>query len=237
LNNPPDRFHFLSRKNCFSIPVDGESKIKMTNPWHRIPASDYEGHMGHPDVGQLSFLACTFQEAMNDGNATTIALLGCATGNGLEYVKPDRTKRVTAIDINDEYLNILRQRYEGHIPGLEVVEADLTVCDLEQSAYSLIYAGLLFEYINPQILLPRIARWLQPDGLMVVVLQLPVNNHLKKVSETPFSSLKLLESVMLLVSPEEMKSVAEGAGLREVQAKNVTLKSGKSFFIGTYAKT
>jgi SAM-dependent methyltransferase len=236
LNNPPDRFHFLSRKNCFSIPVDGETKIEMRNPWHRIPASDYEGHMGHPNVGQLSFLARTFQEAMDAGDATTIALLGCATGNGLEYVKPERTKRVTAVDINAEYLHILRQRYARYIPGLEAVEADLSVCDLEERAYSLIYAGLLFEYINPQILLPRIARWLQPDGLMVAVLQLPANSHLKNVSETPFLSLKLLESVMLLVSPEEMKSAAEGAGLREVQAINVTLKSGKSFFIGTYAK-
>jgi hypothetical protein len=74
--------------------------IGMTNPWLLIPASDYEGHMGSPNVAQMSFLACTFQESIENHNARAIALLGCATGNGLEYVKANATRRVTAIDLN-----------------------------------------------------------------------------------------------------------------------------------------
>ena len=205
-----------------------------TNPWHRIPAADYEGHMDHPDVGQLSFLAGAFRKAMDDHNAATVALLGCATGNGLQFVNPSRTKRVTAVDINGEYLKILRKRYEGRVPGLEVVEADLAVSDLDEGSYSLIYAGLLFEYIDPEILLPKIGRWLQPDGIMVVVLQLPADDRVQKVSKTPFSSLKLLEPAMKLVTPARMASAAAGAGLQQVGAKRVTLTSGKPFFIGTY---
>ncbi len=85
----------------------------MTNPWLRIPASDYEGHMGSPNVAQQSFLAQTFKESLDNHDSSTIALLGCSTGNGLEYVNNNATQRVTAIDINPEYLEILRQRYEG----------------------------------------------------------------------------------------------------------------------------
>jgi len=205
-----------------------------TNPWHRIPASDYEGHMDHPDVGQLSFLAGAFRKAMDDHNAVAVALLGCATGNGLQFVNPSRTKRVTAVDINGEYLKILRKRYGGCVPGLEVVEADLAAADLDEGSYSLVYAGLLFEYIDPEILVPKIGRWLQPDGIMVAVLQLPGDNTVRKVSKTPFSSLKHLEAVMKLVTPAQMASAAAEAGLQQVGAKRVTLQSGKPFFIGTY---
>ena len=207
----------------------------MTNPWLRIPASDYEGHMRSPNVAQQSFLAQTFKESLDNHDSSTIALLGCATGNGLEYVKKDATRRVTAIDINPEYLEILRQRYEGCVPGLEVVEADLEICTIENQAYSLIFAGLVFEYLEPRILLPRIASWLRLGGVMLSILQLPAK-HLTRVSETPYTSLKTLKSIMKLVSPQQIKSMANDAGLLEIEAKTVTLESGKPFYIGTYAR-
>ncbi len=37
----------------------------MTNPWLRIPAADYEGHMSSPNVAQQSFLAQTFKESLD----------------------------------------------------------------------------------------------------------------------------------------------------------------------------
>lgn len=153
----------------------------------------------------------------------------------LEYINKDATRRVTAIDINPEYLEILRQRCEGCVPGLEIVEADLETCTLENQAYSLIFAGIVFEYLEPRILLPRIANWLRLGGVMVSILQLPAK-HLKRVSETPYTSLKNLNSIMKLISPQEFKSRANDAGLQEIDAKTVTLESGKSFYIGTYAR-
>ena len=207
----------------------------MTNPWLRVPATDYEQHMSSPDVDQLSFLAHTFKESVENHDANAIALLGCATGNGLEYVNPENTKRVTAVDINPEYLEILRQRYERCVPGLEIVAADLERCELDNKAYSLVFTGLIFEYLNPRILIIKIANWLCSSGIMVTVLQLPAE-HTGNVSKTPYTSLKLLDPVMKLVSPEELKSQAKDAGLREIGTRTVTLKSNKSFYIGTYRK-
>lgn len=207
----------------------------MTNPWLRIPATDYEQHMSSPDVDQLSFLAYTFKESVESHDASAIALLGCATGNGLEYVNPENTKRVTAVDINPEYLEILRQRYERRVPGLEIVEADLEKCELDNKAYSLVFTGLVFEYLNPRILIIKIANWLHSSGIMVTILQLQAE-HSAKVTETPYTSLKLLDPVMKLVLPEELKSQATAARLREINTRTVTLKSNKSFYIGTYMK-
>lgn len=206
----------------------------MTNPWLQIPASDYEGHMASPNVGQLSFLAQTFKESLNNHDCSTIALLGCATGNGLEHVQRGATRRVTAIDINPKYLEVLRQSYEGYVPGLEIVEADLEIYTIKKQTYSLIFAGLVFEYLEPRILLPKIVIGLRPNGVLATVLQLPAK--FERVSKTPYASLKTLEPIMKLISPRQFKFMANDVGLREIEAKTVTLESGKSFYSGTFAK-
>lgn len=113
------------------------------NPWLSIPAADYEGHMGLPEVNQLSFLGDVFREALAKYDNHAIAYLGCATGNGLEYIHNQKTARLTAIDLNPEYLEILRNRFQCKIPGLEIVEADLNDYPGNRQLYSLIFAGLL----------------------------------------------------------------------------------------------
>jgi hypothetical protein len=70
---------------------------------------------------------------------------------------------------------------------------------------------------------------------MVSILQLPAK-HLKRVSETPYTSLNKLNSIMKLISPQAFKSMANNAGLQEIEEKTVTLESGKPFYIGTYAR-
>ena len=207
----------------------------MTNPWLKIPAADYEGHMSSPSVAQQSFLAQTFKESLESHDSSTIALLGCATGNGLEHVDRDVTRRVTAIDINPQYLAKLRQCYGVGVPGLEIVETDLETCVIENQTFSLIFAGLIFEYLDPRKLLSKIKGWLRSDGVMVTVLQLPAE-HLEKITDTPYVSLKKLDAIMKFISPHDFKSMAYDVDLKEIKAKTATLESGKSFYIGTYAK-
>lgn len=207
----------------------------MVNPWLNIPATDYEGHMGSPNVGQLSFLANIFKEALEHHDCHTVALLGCATGNGLEHVKGEFTHRVTAVDMHPEYLGILRQRYGNKVPGLEVVQDDLESCELDKQAYSLIFAGLIFEYLEPLVLLQKIAKWLQVDGILVSVLQLPAEGA--SVSETPYTSLKSLSSIMSLIDPTQFKPIAADIGLMAIEEKSITLETGKSFYIGIYQKS
>lgn len=205
----------------------------MGNPWLNIPAADYEAHMGCPDVDQLSFLGSTFKKAMENNDCDKVAILGCATGNGIEYINKASTRKVTVVDINPEYLEILRQRYEQSIPGLEIVEADLELCSIGDQEYSLAFAGLIFEYLNPRILLAKTAKWLSKNGVLVAVLQLPAK-HLNKISATPNASLRQLDSIMKLISPRDFKKMAGDVGLREIEARTVMLKSGKSFYVGSF---
>lgn len=188
--------------------------------------------MSNPDVNQSSFLARAFERALELHDCSTVALLGCATGNGLQHVKRGRTDRVTAVDINPEYLEVLRQRHASRIPGLEVLQDDLERCELERQAYSLIFAGLVFEYVRPPTLLQKIARWLQVNGVLVAVLQLSAKGA--QVTETPYASLKSLDSVMSLVPPERFRVAARGVGLAAIAEETVVLETGKSFYVGTY---
>lgn len=207
----------------------------MTNPWLHIPASDYEGHMALPSVGQLSFLAQMFIESISKYDSSSLAYLGCATGNGLEYIDTQITKKLTAIDINSEYLDILRIQYQSKIPGLEIIEADLNDYEVSKNKYSLIFAALIFEYLPPKLLLKKITSWLEDTGVMVVVLQLHERNT-KKISDTPYLSLESLASIMNLVSEQNFKLMANKSGMKEIEGKRITLDSGKSFYIGAYER-
>jgi len=208
----------------------------MTNPWLHIPASDYEGHMGFPSVNQLSFLAQIFKESLSKYDSTSLAYLGCATGNGLEHIETRITKTLTVIDINPEYLTILKSRYEQKITNLEIIEADLNKFEGNAQRYSLIFAGLIFEYLPPESLLKKVANWLESKGCLVVVLQLQDQNK-KQVSDTPYSSLKSLSSIMNLVPEENFKIIAKECGMREINGKKITLASGKLFYVGAYKKS
>ena len=208
----------------------------MDNPWLNIPASDYEGHMRLPEVNQWSFLGDMLRESLDKYDNRSFAYLGCSTGNGLEYVRNDKTHKVTAIDINPEYLSILRSRFQHKIPNLEIIETDLNDYQGNEQRYSLIFSGLLFEYLAPGPLLKKISTWLENAGVMVVVLQLH-DKHVKKVSDTPYSSLKRLDPVMNLISDQNFKLLAEKSGMKEREGKRFTLKSGKSFYVGVFGKT
>jgi trans-aconitate methyltransferase len=189
-----------------------------------------------PEVDQLSFLGDMLKESLGKYDSRSFAYLGCSTGNELEYIRNDKTHKVTAIDINPEYLSILRNRYQHKIPNLEIVETDLNDYQGNGQRYSLIFAGLLFEYLDPGPLLRKISTWLESAGVMVVVLQLQ-DKHVKKVSDTPYSSLKRLDPFMKLISDQNFKLLAKKSGMKELEGKRFTLESGKSFYVSVFGKT
>ena len=207
----------------------------VKNPWLKIPAADYENHMAHPGVGQSIFLEQLFKKALHEYDASTIALLGAATGTGLEHLDPRKTKKLTAVDINEEYLHILAQRFSDRIVGLSLVRADLEKCDLENGYYSLVFAGLIFEYVDPEILLQKITTWLHEKGTLVVVLQLSGPEN-QTVSASPYKSLQRLIPLMKLIPPDTFNAMAGHAGLKRLKEKTIDLESKKSFYVASYMK-
>jgi ubiquinone/menaquinone biosynthesis C-methylase UbiE len=203
------------------------------SPWLSVPAADYEGHMGSPGVRQLEFLSRVFGELMTEYAPESLLLLGCATGNGLERVDPERTRRLVGLDINPEYLGICRERHGENIPGLELVCADFASFDLEAASIDFVHAALFFEYVDPSAAVEKVSRWLKPRGILAVVLQMP-SDSCGKVSETGFTSVKALEPAIHLVDPALLGHIIREYGFSEVRSARETLASGKEFFLGVY---
>jgi len=120
----------------------------MINPWLRIPASDYEAHMALPEVAQAQALSNLMASALIEYTPMSLAVIGCTTGNGFEHINTARTQRVVGIDINPDYLTILETRFRGRIPCLELIKADITAPSFRIDPVSMVFAGLVFEYVD-----------------------------------------------------------------------------------------
>jgi SAM-dependent methyltransferase len=204
------------------------------NPWLEIPAGDYEGHMGSPQVGQLQMLSRLFKRVLADVRPVTVAVLGCATGNGFEHFDPSVTCQILGVDINPAYLEIARQRY-GALLGahLELKCADLHTDWAGGRQFDLVYAGLIFEHVDAAVVLAHIYRALKPQSRLAVVLQMP-NRGLSAVSHTPYKSLEKLSPTMHLFEQNQFAALADNAGFDQAHGELITLPSGKDFFFGIY---
>ena len=80
----------------------------MTNPWLGIPLSDYEAHMALPEVAQAKLLADVFHSVLAARRPSSVAVIGCAGGNGFDRIDTSITKRVVGVDINPEYVDVKR---------------------------------------------------------------------------------------------------------------------------------
>ncbi len=128
--------------------------MDATNPWLRISNADYEGHMGHEAVGQLGALSRITGDQMalmREKTNAAVAVLGIANGNGLEHAGRG-LGRIIGIDINEEFLDVCRERYSHLLPALELHRIDLVTerrraIDVIRGA-DLIIANLLVEHIR-----------------------------------------------------------------------------------------
>ncbi|MBI5464431.1 MAG: class I SAM-dependent methyltransferase, partial [Ignavibacteriales bacterium] len=134
------------------------------NPWLRISAADYEGHMGSPNVGQLTFLNESFKSVLAERKPKSILVVGCTTGNGFEHIDYTVAERIAAVDINDSYLAILRERFGKHGDKIETICSDITSCRFYPESFDLIHCALLYEYVDVEETLAVIADWLTPGG-------------------------------------------------------------------------
>jgi SAM-dependent methyltransferase len=203
------------------------------NPWLSIPAADYEAHMASPEVGQLQFLNAVFKETLARG-PKSLLVPGCTAGNGFEHIDFTVTKRVAAVDINPAYLALLRERFQDVAKRIETFEKDILACGFEPASFDLIFAGLIFEYIDAHAALARFRTWLSSTGVLVAVLQLP-DDRLDPVTETRFPSLQALAPIMKLLTGEAFDEIAAAQGFVRLEAEVRRLASGKRMYVASYA--
>ncbi len=202
------------------------------NPWTVVPAADYEAHMGPAGVDQLAPLSQIFQEVYAATQPDRLLLLGCATGNGLEHVNPAVTKRIVGVDVNLQYLGVARQRFFHLGPRLELYCSDAERFRAVPASFDLVHAALLFEYLRPDALVPRMAEWLAPGGTACAVLQLPGGEG----PPSPSRAMQLIARAMRLVPPEELTAAFARQGLPLRRARTVPLRGGKAFWVGSFGR-
>ncbi|MCL2295923.1 MAG: class I SAM-dependent methyltransferase [Methanomassiliicoccaceae archaeon] len=91
-------------------------KMSGANPWREFPHDIYEKHMGHEKVQQLQTLSrITGDQFALVANIRrpTVALLGITDGNGLCNIPAGCCETIIGMDINEEYLNICRERHSA----------------------------------------------------------------------------------------------------------------------------
>ncbi len=205
----------------------------MRNPWLDIPLGDYEGHMALPQVAQAPLLSEVFAGLLAAYAPRSVAVLGCAGGNGLERVSPAVTPRVVGVDINPRYVEATRARFAGRIPRLELIAGDVQSDQVGFAPVELLLAGLLFEYVDPERVLARVPTLLCPGGILASVLQLP-SAGAPAVTPSPFVSLGALSATMRLIAPERLGHLAQVHGCRAIDAYTLSSPVGKQFRVQVF---
>lgn len=205
----------------------------MKNPWLNIALSDYEAHMALPEVGQAQMVADVFAGQLDMRRPGSLAVIGCAGGNGFDRIAPEITRRVVGVDLNGRYLEEVRGRYAATFEQLELVEADIQAAAGAFAPVDLIYAALVLEYVEVEPVVMQLSAMLNSGGTLVTVVQLPDAN-LPAVTPSPHASLQALEAVMHFVDPKDLRISAEFAGLRQIASAQQRTPSGKQFQVQVF---
>jgi len=198
------------------------------NPWLEIPLDDYEGHMALPAVAQAAYLADSLGRLVRDHVPESVAIIGCAGGNGFDRLAAANVPRVVGVDINPAYLAETERRYIARFQCLQLLDCDIASQACRFDPVDLIFAALIFEYIDIAAGLASLRRLVRPGGLVAAILQLP-QQAIGTVTPTPFSSLSKLGSILRLVPPAQFLDAAEQAGFGVRLNVRRILSSGKAF--------
>jgi hypothetical protein len=160
----------------------------------------------------------------------SVAIIGCAGGNGLDRACVQRLARVVAVDINPQYLQETGRRYSTRVPGLELHCVDVQTDQLRFEPVELVYAALLFEHVDVASTMKTLWRGCRSGGVLAAVLQAPHEGQ-SPVSASPYRSLQMLASTMKLVAPGSLRAYATAVGF-SLDAENAyQLPTGKTFSV------
>lgn len=190
--------------------------------------------MGSAGVQQLAALRDLFQRALDWSRPESLAVLGVAGGNGLDRIDCSLTKRIVGVDINQQYLDHVRQRF-GHLDGLELSCADLGGRGFHLKPVTLAHAALIFEHTGLGVALENALSILSPSGVFSVVLQLPSTQE-AGVSATQYASMQTLKDEFTLIDVGGFRRLLEEKGFRLADEHTLALPGGKAFWHGLFTR-
>jgi len=144
--------------------------------------------------------------------------------------------RFVGVDINPRYIERAASRYRGRMPGLELHVADIQCESQLFRPVELIFAALVFEYVDLAASMRNLARHCERGGRLAALVQLPHATQ-GAVTPSPYSSLQRLGPVMKLVAPEMLVAHAAEAGFALEHSHEIDLPSGKLFGLHVFRLT
>lgn len=118
----------------------------MVNPWENVDLSIYEKHMRLDSIAQLPLLN-KIMKSQFDYKVNSVAIWGIAGGNGLEYVSCNNFDFIYGIDINQKYLETVKERY-SNLKCLYLEKIDLCDLSADLPVVEFVIANLLIEFIG-----------------------------------------------------------------------------------------
>jgi len=198
----------------------------MSNPWNDIALSDYENHMSLDSVQQLQAMNSIMRDQFEAYPVDTAMVLGVAGGNGLEHVRRDKYKTVYGVDINSDYLKVVKERYSNLDGVLECLQTDLINEYDKLPDSQLVIANLLVEYIGYEAFMKAMMR-VRPLYISCVI-QINIDEH-QWVSDSPYlHAFDRLDEVHCQMEDNELTSVLESIGYKKILSESNPLPNGKA---------
>ena len=197
----------------------------MGNPWEAIGLETYEEHMRLDSVRQLQALNTLMQRQLSACPADTVMILGIAGGNGLEHIRSDQFRRVYGVDINEAYLNAVRERY-AQLESLECLRIDLTAEPEKLPETQLLIADLLIEYIG----YPAFQRAVLQSAPDYVSCVIQINTDAERwVSDSPYlHEFDGLDAVHHQMDAAALTDAMHEIGYADVLTETESLPNGKA---------
>jgi hypothetical protein len=203
------------------------------SPWLSTSLADYEAHMSLPQVGQAQLLAGLVGEFAAAARPGSFALAGCAGGNGLDRLDPSVTRRVAAIDLNPQFVAATAGRFASRFERFESLVGAIPDPAIAFPPVAMLFAGLLFEYVEIEPALAWMFARLEAEGLLVTALQLP-NPSMPSVTPSPYTSLESLAPVFAYRSATALRDAALALGAVETHSSIRRASGGKDFAIQAF---
>lgn len=206
----------------------------MDNPWEDISLSDYEEHMSLGSVMQLQTMNTLMKEQFGAYPVKTAMVLGVAGGNGLEHIDRAKFAKVYGVDINENYLRTVSERYAHMSDVLECLHIDLINEADKLPRTELVIANLLIEYIGYPAFQKAITK-ISPEYVSCVI-QINTDEN-SWVSDSPYlHAFDRLDEVHHQMEENALTEAMAEIGYSRIYTSSDALPNGKALVRLDYKK-
>ncbi|MBR6331898.1 MAG: hypothetical protein IKR78_02065 [Dehalococcoidales bacterium] len=181
--------------------------------------------MSLDSVRQLQALDSIMKMQFDAYPVSTAIVLGVAGGNGLDHISREKYQTVYGVDINEDYLSVVREHFVGLSGILECLRIDLTTESEKLPHAELVIADLLIEYIGYDAFCKTI-KIVDPSHVSCVI-QYDADKT-DWVSESPYlHSFDRLNEIHHQIEVSTLSKAMEKIGYFKILRKDDKLPNGK----------